>query len=82
MFSPTKETLQRSRSPKERVAEFGRYLLAAILHVEYPKYDSKNVKNATTPAQRRDVLRRGYKAKTLFEDSFTCVRIGEEGSQK
>jgi hypothetical protein len=54
----------------------------AVLHVEYPKYDNDTFKDLKTPGQRSDALRRAYKAGTLFEDSFTCVRIRGEESPK
>lgn len=68
-------------SRKWTVAQYSLYR-PTVLYVEYPKYDNETFKQAMTPAQRRDAFRRGYKAKTLFEDSFTCVRIREESSQK
>lgn len=53
-----------------------------VLHVEYPKYNSDVLKNASTPTQRRDALRRGLRAKTLFDESFTCIRTDDTESPK
>ena len=66
---------------KWTVAQYALYR-PTLLYVEYPKYDNDTFTHATTPAQRRDALRRGYKAKTLFEDGFTCLRLSEEASHK
>ena len=61
-------------SRKWTLAQYTMYR-PTVLYVEYPHYDNKAFNDATTSAQKRDALRRGYKAKTLFQDSFTCVRI-------
>jgi hypothetical protein len=53
-----------------------------VLHVEYPKYNSEMLKNVSTPTQRRDALRRSLKAKTLFDESFTCIRSDDPESPK
>jgi hypothetical protein len=74
----------RADGDESRKWTLARYALyqPTVLHVEYPKYDNATFMQATTPAERRGALRRGYKAKSLFDDSFTCVRIVEEASQK
>ena len=79
-----KHLLNVQADDKEKWWTVAQYTLyrPTILHVEYPKYDNETLKGVATPAQRRDALRRGYKAKTLFDESFTCVRVMKEGSQK
>ncbi len=62
------------------VAQYSLYR-PGVLHVEYPQYGTHTFKGAT-PTQRRDALRRALKTKTLFDDSFTCVRIPGTASQK
>ena len=66
---------------KWTVAEY-RMFRPTVLHIEYPDYDNKTFKEAATPAQLREALRRGQKAKTLYDESITCVRLRQEPSHK
>ena len=66
---------------KWTVAEYT-MALPTVLHIEYPYYDNKTFNGATTPTQLREALSRGYRAKTLFDDSLTCVRIRPRASQE